>query len=61
MFHTAPEALEFLLQTAHLMNYTVGEQVALSVHRPLTGTEPGGKVMWHPDATHALVAGWTGT
>jgi hypothetical protein len=59
-FLTAREALEFLLQTAELMNYQVGDQIAMTVHRPLVSTTPGGKVIWHPDLTHAMIAAWAG-
>jgi hypothetical protein len=58
VFHTAPDALEFLLQTAHAMDYQIGDQVALVVHRPLSGDSPGAKVIWHPDLTPQLYASW---
>lgn len=61
VFCTAAEALEFLLQSAHLLHYQIGDRIALSVHRPLVSTTPGGKVFWHPDDTPALVAAWMGT
>jgi hypothetical protein len=58
VFYTAPDALEFLLQTAHAMDYQIGDQVALVVHRPLSGDSPGAKVIWHPDLTPQLYAAW---
>lgn len=58
-FLTAAEALEFLLQSAHSLDYQVGDQLGLFVHRPLVGTTPGAKVIWHPDYTHTLVNAWT--
>lgn len=57
-FLTAAEALEFLLQSAHLLDYQAGDQLGLFVHRPLVGDTPGAKVVWHPDYTHTLVAAW---
>lgn len=57
-FFTATEALEFLLQSAHLLDYQAGDQLGLFAHRPLVGTTPGAKVVWHPDYTHTLVAAW---
>ena len=61
VFCTAKEAFEFMLQTAHLLDYQIGDKVAMSIHRPLAGSTPGGKAIWHPDYTHTLVAAWTGT
>lgn len=59
VFPSAEEALEFLLQSAQLASFTVGEKMLLTVHRPLTGDDPGGKVIWHPGFTPELTAFWT--
>jgi hypothetical protein len=61
VFCTWKEAVEFLLQSGHLLDYQIGDQVAMSIHRPLAGSTPGGKAIWHPDFTPTLVAAWTGT
>lgn len=61
VFCTYREAVEFLAQTGVLLDYQIGDKVALSIHRPLAGSTPGGKVIWHPDLTPALIAAWTGT
>jgi hypothetical protein len=65
VFADAVMALEFLLQTAHLMDYTIGDRLALSVNRPLVGSEdgspppPGGKALWHPTFTPHLIQAWS--
>lgn len=58
VFHTATDALEFLLHSANLLNYQVGDRIAVTVHRPLGGLEPGGKALWHPALTPELTAAW---
>lgn len=58
VFTSAQETLEFLLQSAHLLNYQIGDQLAMSVHRPLASDTPGGKAIWHPDFTTTLVNAW---
>jgi hypothetical protein len=58
-FKTASEALEWLKQTAHLLDYVVGDKVALSVQRPLYDpAEPAAKVFWDPAFTPNLISAW---
>jgi hypothetical protein len=58
-FPNPQEGLEFLLQTAHLMDYRTGDQLGLTVLRPLTPDgKPGAKVIWHPRSTNALITAW---
>jgi hypothetical protein len=59
-FPSAQDALEFCLHTAHESEYTVGEHLALSIHRPLGPTEgPTGMVRFLPEATPYLILLWT--
>lgn len=54
------DAVEFLLQTAHLANYTIGDHLALSAHRPLGPNEgPTGMVRFLPEALPYLILLWT--
>jgi hypothetical protein len=58
-FKTASDALEWLKQSAHLLDYVVGDKLALSITRPLyDANEPGGKVMWSPAFTPHLTQAW---
>ena len=58
-FPDIKEALEFQLQTAHNLDYRLGENLALTIMRPLgPGEGPGGKVTWPPELTEFLIKGW---
>jgi hypothetical protein len=59
-FPSTQDALEFAEQTAHLSGFTVGEHVALTVHRPLGPNEgPTGTVRFLPEALPYLILLWT--
>jgi hypothetical protein len=59
-FPDVKDALEFLLQSAHNLDYQIAEKLVLSVHRPLSLNEgPGGRVTWHPEFTDTLIRAWT--
>lgn len=59
-FPDVQDALEFCLHTAHESEYTVGEHLALSIHRPLGPTEgPTGMVRFLPEAIPYLILLWT--
>lgn len=59
-FPDVQDALEFCLHTAHESEYTVGEHLALSVHRPLGPNEgPTGMVRFLPEAIPHLILLWT--
>jgi hypothetical protein len=58
-FPKIADAVEFLTATAHNMDYAIGDNLALSVHRELAmGEGPGGKVTWHPHNTPRLIDAW---
>lgn len=59
-FPNVQDALEFCLHTAHESEYTVGEHLALSIHRPLGPNEgPTGTVRFLPEAIPYLILLWT--
>lgn len=59
-FPDIQDALEFCLHTAHESEYTVGEHLALSVHRPLGPNEgPTGTVRFLPEAIPYITLLWT--
>ena len=59
-FPDVQDAVEFCLHTAHEAEYTVGEHLALSIHRPLGPTEgPTGMVRFLPEAIPYLILLWT--
>ena len=54
------DAVEFCAHTAHESEYTVGEHLAMSIHRPLGPTEgPTGMVRFLPEAIPYLILLWT--
>src|ERR1700689_5337356 len=54
------DAVEFCAHTAHESDYTVGEHVGMSVHRPLGPNEgPTGMVRFLPEAIPYLILLWT--
>jgi len=60
-FSNAEEALAFLIQTAQYFDFVVGNQMILTVVRPLgddNNAPAGGMVFWHPGFTETLTETW---
>lgn len=59
VFPLVADAAEFLLQTSHLTDYRLEDQVALTIMAPLEVTgAPRGKVSWMADHTEAISRVW---
>jgi hypothetical protein len=59
-FPDAQDGLEFLLQTAHMNDYQIGEHLSLSIHRPLGPHDgPNAQVRFLPEAIPWLILLWT--
>lgn len=59
-FPDAQDGLEFLLQTAHMSEYKIGEHLSLSIHRPLGPHEgPNAIVRFLPEAIPWLILLWS--
>lgn len=53
------DGVEFLSQTSHYMSHTVGDRIALGIHRAMgPGEGPGAKVTWHPRDTDEILRAW---
>ena len=58
-FAGVPDAVEFLEQTAHLMDYRMGTNLALTLLPPTLETpHPGAQVSWLAEDTAAIAAAW---
>lgn len=60
VFPLVTDGAEFLLQSAHLTDYRLGDQLALTIVRPVEHVAgvPRSKVSWLPEYTPALAKGW---
>ena len=63
VFPELKDAGEFLLQSAHLTHYLMGDNLAMTIQHPAQDitTPPEGKVTWLPELTHVLQRAWAGT
>lgn len=58
-FPAPEEALEFLICTHHHTNYTLDDQIMLSILAPQEGSDrPQAKVYWLPSLTNLINEAW---
>lgn len=59
VFPTPEEALEFLTCTHHHTNFTLDDQIMLSIAHPPEGADhPPAKVYWLPNLTNVITEAW---
>lgn len=55
------DAAEFLVHVAHITDYKLGDNIALTIRHPLDDIQgqPEGKVAWVPEMTAFIVKSWS--
>lgn len=59
LFPDPAHGLEFVVHTANNMDFKLGDQAILTIHRPMSSDEfANAKVSWHPGFTDELIDAW---